>query len=116
MELLIGLLIATVIVLGWWAGALFLCVFLTLADVMVAAVLAASGVEGMPVFICLVVGVLIWVPRWIALARYRAAMNPKPVYRLEMPPAPYSQPEGYTAANLVMDDLRRSMPFGRKRH
>jgi hypothetical protein len=116
MELLIGLLIATVIVLGWWLGSLFVCVFLTLADVLLATVLAASGVEGMPVFLCLVVGIIIWVPRWIGQARYRAAINPKPVYRLEMPPAPYTQPEGYTAADMVMDDLRRCMPFGRKRH
>jgi hypothetical protein len=116
MELLIGLLIATVIVLGWWLGLMFVCVFLTLADVLVAVVLAASGVQGMPVFMCLVVGIIIWVPRWIGLARYRAAMNPKPVYRLEMPPAPYTQPEGYTAADMVMDDLRRAMPFGRKRY
>jgi hypothetical protein len=116
MELLIGFLIATVLVLGWWLGIAFVCVFLTLVDLAVAVLLAASGIQGMPIFVCLVVGVLIWVPRWIGLARYRAAMNPKPVYRLELPPAPYSQPEGYTAADMVMDDLRRSMPFFRKRH
>lgn len=114
MELLASFLIATVLVLGWWLGLAFVCVFLTLVDLAVAVLLAASGIEGMPIFVCLVVGVLIWVPRWIGLARYRAAMNPKPpVYRLELPPKPYSQPEGFTAADMVMDDLRG---FFRKRH
>lgn len=42
MEILLGLALATVAVIGWWYGNLFVCVFLTLGALLVAGFLALA--------------------------------------------------------------------------
>jgi len=64
MEILLFFLVATVCVVGWAAGSFFVCTFLTLITLAVLGILSGMGVEGMPIFVCLVTLVGIWVPRW----------------------------------------------------
>ena len=71
LEILIGLVIATVCVLGWFAGNLFVCVFLTLALLPLAGfglILATlsmtySGEGALLVLGCLALLGVIWAPR-----------------------------------------------------
>jgi hypothetical protein len=72
MELLIGFAVATVLVLGWFAGNLFCCVMLTLAIgwlplIVAAGVLMGSKVDQPTLQLAVGAAVLlpiIWAPRW----------------------------------------------------
>jgi hypothetical protein len=63
-ELLTGLLIATMLVVGWACGSIFACVFLTLPVALVALLCAVqdSGPRIGSVLICLAIIAVIWTP------------------------------------------------------
>lgn len=72
MEILIGLAIATVAAIGWFYGNLFVCVFLSLADAIVAGIgvlgATAPNVDAHPLGSLMLLGsvvllVVIWLPR-----------------------------------------------------
>ena len=73
MELLIGFAVATVLVLGWFAGNLFCCTMLTLGSLLMVGLgilMATSGEPGNiavgPWFIYIgsAITVIAWTPRW----------------------------------------------------
>jgi hypothetical protein len=73
--ILIGLAVATLLVIGWGAGNLFVCVFLSLPVGLAAAVYGITSVDGSrtgPVLVCLALIGLIWVPRIIRTAATHA--------------------------------------------
>ncbi len=75
MEILIGLAIATVLVIGWAKGNLFACVFLSLGlllGALFSAVIMFSGQDwGAILFvICLALLAGVWGPRYYYVRRY----------------------------------------------
>ena len=74
MHILIGLAIATVLVIGWWHGNLFVCVFATLPISMFMAAVLAGGPDPNHqsiVLFMLSLGalVLVWLPRYLQRRR-----------------------------------------------
>lgn len=75
MELLLGLAIATVAVIGWWYGNIFVCVFLTLGLVVsgligIALNTAARPEEGgLIIFGSVLLAIVVWLPRLERLRR-----------------------------------------------
>jgi hypothetical protein len=67
-EILVGLLIATVAVLGWIAGNLFVCVFLTLPVAALGFIAATNAGNGIWLMGCIAAILIIWAPR--QLRRY----------------------------------------------
>lgn len=74
MHILIGLVIATVLVIGWARGVLFSLVFMSLPVVLAAMICAAQAKQDMWGWFWLCVGVLavIWTPYYL---RHRAAQR-----------------------------------------
>lgn len=63
LELLVGLIIATVLVIGWVYGSLFACVFLTLCGVVLGALGAAVTQDGSGFLAGGIIILLAWLPR-----------------------------------------------------
>jgi hypothetical protein len=95
MHILIGLVVATVLAIGWACGNLFACVFLSLPVGLLAIIYGATSVDGSrtgPVVLCLSILVAIWLPR--TFIRYVAARElrrnqliKRGIYRLHPRPA-----------------------------
>jgi len=52
----------TIIVVGWFAGNVFACTFLTLI-LLAASVVTAQA--GGPFMVCVAAVILVWLPRWV---------------------------------------------------
>ena len=55
--------IMTFLVIGWWYGSLFCCVFLTLIGIGTCVIINAAGAREDVVFFCLFVTGFAWAPR-----------------------------------------------------
>lgn len=77
MSILIGLGVATLLVIGWFVGSIFACVFLTLPVATATIVFAAqdTGPRIGWVLVCLGIMVVIWAPR--ALMQFADARERK---------------------------------------
>jgi hypothetical protein len=68
MHILIGLAVATVLLIGWICGNVFACVFLTVGALFVAIVFSAAPAVGTIRLMCLACIFVIWVPFFIRSA------------------------------------------------
>jgi hypothetical protein len=117
LELLIGLVIATVAVIGWFYGNLFVCVFLTLGFVLLAAFSAMLAPAGGAVIVLLVAVIMIgviWAPRFY---RLYPPLPRVPSPRVPLPPRQPSPPllprmSGWFRENLVPTAYLAVMTIG----
>ena len=79
---IIGLVIATVLLIGWGAGNLFACVFLSIPVGLGMLVFILQTPSNLPwALACMVVLVVIWAPRW-----HRRRAMAYPIYRQQRTP------------------------------
>jgi hypothetical protein len=97
MHIIIGMAVATLLIIGWGYGSLVACVFLTLAPAAALLIFAlqhlSRGHPSDPVWILVCIGLIaiIWLPRHLRLRAMRGPVYP--VYRAPPPPPhPSAQP------------------------
>jgi len=76
MHILIGMAVATVLIILWAQGSLFACVFLSLAPALGALIFLIQSPHASPWWLaCVALIVVIWTPRYVLLRRERAVWN-----------------------------------------